>query len=108
MSDKERDALMRLTMCARNECVICKYKNEYTDSQCYELQTKCMNILAESLKNRSKSMSDEVTKDDINTMRIMFSADIEKLWNQGRGIEAVELQEIRDRLITALEEQEHE
>lgn len=53
-------------------------------------------------------MSNEVTKDDINTMRIMFSADIEKLWNQGRGIEAVELQEIRDRLITALEEQDNE
>ena len=52
MNDEERDALMRLTMCARNECVICKYKNEFTDSQCYELQTKCMNILAESLNKQ--------------------------------------------------------
>lgn len=57
MSDKERDALLRLTMCARNECVICKYKDEYTDSQCYELQTKCMNILAESL-NRKEQEND--------------------------------------------------
>lgn len=54
MNDKERDALLRLTMCARNECVICKYRKEYTDSQCYELQTKCMNILAESLNNKEQ------------------------------------------------------
>ena len=53
-------------------------------------------------------MSDKVTKEDINIMQIMFSADIEKLWNQGRNNEAVELQRIRDRLIMALEEQEHE
>lgn len=54
MNDKERDALMRLTMCARNECVICKYENEYTDIQCYELQTKCMSILAESLNSKEQ------------------------------------------------------
>ena len=54
MSENERDALMRLIMCARNECVMCKYKNEYTDIQCYELQTKCMNILAESLNRKEQ------------------------------------------------------
>lgn len=54
MNDEERDALMRLTMCARNECVICKYKDKYTDIQCYELQTKCMNILAESLNKQEQ------------------------------------------------------
>lgn len=54
MRDKERDALLRLTMCARHECEICKYENEFTHSQCYELQTKCMNILAELLDKQEK------------------------------------------------------
>lgn len=47
--ENEREALMRLTMCARNECQICKYSHEYNDEQCRELQTKCMCILAHAL-----------------------------------------------------------
>ena len=47
--EKEREALMRLTMCARIECLLCKYSHEYDDVQCRELQTKCMSILANAL-----------------------------------------------------------
>lgn len=50
-----------------------------------------------------------VKKDDIDTLRIMFNADIECLCNQGRLHDARELEEMRDRIIKALEkEQEHE
>ena len=47
-----------------------------------------------------------VTKDDIETMRILFGADINELCNQGRWKEAKEMERIRDRLMDALKEQE--
>ena len=51
----------------------------------------------------------DVKKDDIDTVRIMFNADIECLCNQGRLQDARELEEMRDRIIKALEkEQDHE
>ena len=49
--EKERDALMRLTMCARRECCICAYKGD-SRQQCYERATKCMNILADYLRGK--------------------------------------------------------
>ena len=47
----------------------------------------------------------EVTNDDIETMRILFSADINEYCNQGRWNEAKEYEQIRDRLMTALKKQ---
>lgn len=47
--EKEREALMRLTMCARDQCQICKYSRVYNYEECRELQTKCMSILANAL-----------------------------------------------------------
>ena len=49
------------------------------------------------------------TQDDIAEMRILFTADVETLWNQGRYKEALEKQRMRDRLIDAfIKRQEHE
>ena len=47
--EKEREALMRLTMCARNECGMCKYHKKYTFDECNELATENMHILADAL-----------------------------------------------------------
>ena len=50
ISEKEREALMRLTMCAREECAMCKYEKDCNfDFQC-KLATENMNILAEALR----------------------------------------------------------
>lgn len=48
--EKEREALMRLTMCARDSCAVCKYKDKYTYEDCEEEITKDMNILADALE----------------------------------------------------------
>ena len=49
--EKLREAIMRLTMCARRECEICKYKDrpkaELPSDDCKERSTKNMNILAD-------------------------------------------------------------
>lgn len=49
--EQVREALMRLSMCARKECEICKYKDrpkaELPSDDCKERSTKNMNILAD-------------------------------------------------------------
>ena len=49
--EQVREALMRLSMCARKECEICKYKDrpkaELPSEDCKERSTKNMNILAD-------------------------------------------------------------
>ena len=49
--EQVREALMRLSMCARKECEICKYKDrpkvELPSYDCKERSTKNMNILAD-------------------------------------------------------------
>jgi hypothetical protein len=46
--EKEREAIMRLTMCARRNCGICKY-NPADWKDCDERITECMHILADAL-----------------------------------------------------------
>ena len=48
--ERQREALMRLTMCARGECAMCKYEKTCTTSFQYELATENMNILADALR----------------------------------------------------------
>ena len=48
--EREREALMRLTMCAREECGMCKYKDTCNFEFQYEIATENMNILADALK----------------------------------------------------------
>ena len=49
--DTVREAIMRLSMCARKECLICRYKDrplsELPSEDCKERATKSMNILAD-------------------------------------------------------------
>ena len=49
--EQVREALTRLSMCARKECEICKYKDrpkaELPSDDCKERSTKNMNILAD-------------------------------------------------------------
>lgn len=54
-SDKERirEAIMRLSMCARKECEICKYKDRPKDllpsDDCKERSAKNINLIADLL-----------------------------------------------------------
>ncbi len=56
--EKEREAIMRLTMCARRQCMICKYRCNrrraavYLPEHCQKRITENMNILAEALDRR--------------------------------------------------------
>ena len=49
--ERVREALMRLSMCARKECEICKYKDrpkpELPSDDCKERATKNINVLAD-------------------------------------------------------------
>ena len=49
--EKLREAITRLTMCARRECEICKYndrpKSELPSDYCKELSMKNMNVLVD-------------------------------------------------------------
>ena len=47
--EREREALMRLTMCARKEGFVCKYKDSCNFDFQFDLATKNMNILADAL-----------------------------------------------------------
>lgn len=49
--EKEREALMRLTMCARDQCAICKYKGKNTYEDCQLEITDDMHILADALSD---------------------------------------------------------
>ena len=53
--EREREALMRLTMCAREECGMCKYKETCDFGFQYETATRCMNILADALNADCKT-----------------------------------------------------
>ena len=47
--EQVREALMRLSMCARKECEICKYKTdrELPSEDCKERAIQNMNVLAD-------------------------------------------------------------
>lgn len=56
--EKEREAIMRLTMCARRQCMCCKYRGNrkratvQLPEHCQKRITENMNILAEALDRR--------------------------------------------------------
>ena len=57
--EREREALMRLAMCARGECAMCKYEKTCTISFQYEIATENMNILADALRVADTPQMDE-------------------------------------------------
>lgn len=48
MTEEVREALMRLTMCAREECAMCKYKDECGFDFQYKISTENMNIILDA------------------------------------------------------------
>lgn len=52
LTEEVREAIMRLTMCARHECAICKLSNNEDD--CYEIATKRMHILVDAFDKPKK------------------------------------------------------
>lgn len=63
--EKEREALQRLTMCARHDCKICKYKDKYTFEDCDNEITDNMHILFEALDSAEPKDWIEQNKDRI-------------------------------------------
>ena len=49
-TEEVREALMRLTMCAREECGMCKYKDDCDFDKQYEMATKNMNTILNAFK----------------------------------------------------------
>lgn len=62
MTEEVREALMRLTMCAREECAMCKYKDECCFDFQYKISTDNMNTLSDALL-RSKCEVDAKSAD---------------------------------------------
>lgn len=68
--EREREALMRLTMCAREECAMCKYTYTCNFDFQYELATENMNILADALRKlNSSEKPNNSTTEDYSTVR---------------------------------------
>ena len=65
--EKEREALMRLTMCARKECAMCIYHGNGFPMECYEVATNAMNILAEALRKDESQNCDTCKYKDLNS-----------------------------------------
>ena len=68
--EREREALMRLTMCAREECGMCKYKETCDFDFQYETATRCMNILADALNadRKTENSSEKPNNSTISKM----------------------------------------
>lgn len=49
MTEEVREAIMRLTMCAREECAMCKYKDKCGFEFQYNISTENMNTILEAL-----------------------------------------------------------
>jgi hypothetical protein len=52
--EKEREALMRLVMCARHQCAICKFHDKYTFDDCENEITDDMHILMDALERKEE------------------------------------------------------
>ena len=57
--EREREALMRLTMCAREDCGMCKYKDTCNFEFQYEIATENMYILADALEVADTPQTDK-------------------------------------------------
>jgi hypothetical protein len=51
--EKEREALMRLSMCAARRCTICTYRGNAWD-QCLIVQAGCVNVLYDAVFVKEK------------------------------------------------------
>lgn len=53
--NKEREALMRLCMCANRMCGACKYDKDWYEERCKEEINNAMNVLTEALERGNNS-----------------------------------------------------
>lgn len=67
--EREREALMRLTMCARKECAMCIYHGNGFPMECYEIQTNAMNTLADALRIADTPQTDLPTEEFVEGMK---------------------------------------
>ena len=51
LTEEVGEALMRLTMCAREECSMCKYENECEYDTQVKVATKSMNTILEAFEH---------------------------------------------------------
>ena len=81
--EREREALMRLTMCAREECAMCKYKDTCDFDFQFKTATNCMNILADALRNCSEKPNNSTCSkmEQVETMSCQECAH----WEHGAG-----------------------
>ena len=84
--ERERKALMRLTMCARGECPMCKYE-EQCDNWDFrmELATKNMNILADALRKTENSSEKPNNFDKDINVHSKTEPQMEEIKIQGTG-----------------------
>ena len=54
MTEEEREAIMRLSMCARHECIMCKYRLTDDVDECRDRATKCMNTIVDAFTERKR------------------------------------------------------
>ena len=70
--ERQREALMRLTMCARDECMMCIYQPK--DDRCKDIATTAMHILANALK-----VDDDTPQTDCEACELDGKADVCKI-----------------------------
>lgn len=64
MTEEVREALMRLTMCAREECSICKYENDCGYDKQVEMATENMDTIINAFTERPKGEWVEEVNDE--------------------------------------------
>lgn len=64
MTEEVREALMRLTMCAREECSICKYENDCGYDKQVETATENMDTIINAFTERPKGEWVEEVNDE--------------------------------------------
>ena len=65
MTEEVREALMRLTMCAREECGMCKYKDKCGFDFQYKLSTENMHTILDALSDDAVQGEWSATKSDV-------------------------------------------
>ena len=119
--EREREALMRLTMCAREEGDMCKYKDTCNFDFQYETATRCMNILADALR-KDESLTEGVWNAGYKTgydkgykdaQKVKDSQDLVKdlvkafgedgTWLERQGVYTLTLAEAKQRAVDIIE-----
>ena len=103
MTEEVREALMRLTMCAREECDMCKYKDECGFDFQYKISTDNMNTLSDALL-RSKCEVDAKSAEAVHKPDYSYEADMVRRLKESRSADAVpQMEHDREWIIGCIE-----